>query len=98
MGPCVVSKLCKRAFGDSMHMNFSYRDCAGLCLGLQWEVPVQGHLVISQNSGTPITTLKYYHPYYGDSQKSTPNCGNPLCPITEPVVCTGAGAALPWPC
>ena len=34
-------------------------------------------MVVSQNRGTPIQTLKYYSPHYRDPQKGTPNIGKP---------------------
>ena len=34
-------------------------------------------MVVSQNSGTPTQTPKYYNPYYRDTQKGTPNFGKP---------------------
>ena len=40
--------------------------------------PGSPYMVVSQNRGTPIYTLIYYNPEYGDPQKGTPNFGKPL--------------------
>ena len=51
-----------------------------------------GHMVVSQNKGTPKLTPKYYSPYYKDPQKGTPNFEKPpylpvvllsLCNVTR---------------
>ena len=39
--------------------------------------PLVSYLVVSQNTGTPIKTLIYYNPCYGDPKEGTPNFGKP---------------------
>ena len=48
------------------------------CCSILWTVISilkKHYMVVSQNRGTPIWTLIYYNPYYGDPQKGTPNFG-----------------------
>ena len=40
------------------------------------------YMVLSLNGGTLIQTPKYYNPYYGDPQNSTPNFGEPPYSLT----------------
>ena len=49
------------------------------------------NMVVSQNTGTPIWTPKYYSPYHRDPQKSTPNYGKPPILKLRRIPPTGLG-------